>query len=140
MDAKNVPQDHISTYANHSKAIYAKAESGEYKVVASTGWDVEEEVTKQALQEFQRQAAEAYHLVEKGEKSPLYYHMFAQRMDLMVLAQSMGWFQWRVKRHFSPRVFAKLSSAKLAQYSEALGISQQQLTSLPDLARTDECE
>ncbi|GGB12780.1 hypothetical protein [Agarivorans gilvus] len=137
MDAKNVPQDQISTYANHSKAIYAKNDNGEYTVVASSGWDVEEEVTKQALNEFQRLALAAYQQVEKGEKSPLYYHMFAQRMDLMVLAQSMGWFQWRVKRHFIPRVFAKLSPAKLAQYSEALGISVQQLRTLPKLTQQE---
>ncbi len=135
MDAKNVPQDDISTYANHSKAIYARDENGDYAVVASSGWNVEEEVTKQALNEYQRLALVAYQLVEKGEKSPLYYHMFAQRMDLMVLAQSVGWFQWRVKRHFTPSVFAKLSSAKLALYSDALGVSVQQLTSLPDLTK-----
>ena len=96
--------------------------------------EVEEEVTKQALNEFERQAQVAYDLVRTGEKSPLYYHMFAQRMDLMVLAQSVGWFQWRVKRHFSPSVFAKLSSAKLSAYSDALGISVKQLTKLPNLS------
>ncbi len=133
MEAKKVPQDNISTYANNSKAVYATDENGEYSVIASTGWEVEEEVTKQALNEFERQALEAYELVQKGEKSPLYYHMFSQRMDLMVLAQSVGWFQWRVKRHFSPQAFAKLSSAKLAIYSDALGVSIKQLTLLPNL-------
>ncbi|WED27717.1 hypothetical protein L3V77_05625 [Vibrio sp. DW001] len=132
MDAKKVPQDQISTYASHSKAIYATDENGQYSVVASTGWDVEEEVTKQALSEFERLAIEAYLLVKKGEKSTLYYHMFAKRMDLMVLAQSVGWFQWRVKRHFTPKVFAKLSSAKLAKYSDVLGISVQELILLPN--------
>jgi hypothetical protein len=55
MEAKKVPQDNISTYANNSKAVYATDENGEYSVIASTGWEVEEEVTKQALNEFERQ-------------------------------------------------------------------------------------
>ncbi|MBB1312593.1 MULTISPECIES: hypothetical protein [Aliivibrio] len=134
MDVSKVPQDNISTYANNSKAVYATDENGDYSVIASTGWEVEEEVTKQALNEFERQALEAYELVRQGEKSPLYYHMFAQRMDIIVLAQSVGWFQWRVKRHFSPSVFAKLSSAKLAIYSDALGVSVKQLALLPNLS------
>ncbi|MEF1289758.1 hypothetical protein [Vibrio sp. M260118] len=133
MEAKKVPQDQSSTYANNVKAMYATSETGEYSVVTSSGWEAEELVTKQALNEFERQAHAAYELVKKGQKSPLYYHMFAQRMDLMVLAQSVGWFQWRVKRHMTPKVFAKLSENKLHKYSEALGISIEQLSTLPEL-------
>ncbi|CAM2825605.1 MULTISPECIES: hypothetical protein [Vibrio] len=133
MEANKVPQDQSSTYANNAKALYATSESGEYGVVASSGWEAEELVTKQALNEFERQAIAAYKLVESGEKSPLYYHMYARRMDLMVLAQSVGWFQWRVKRHMKPTVFAKLPIKKLNAYSEALGISVEQLSTLPEL-------
>jgi len=133
MEVKKVPQDQSSTYANNSKAVYATSESGEYSVVTSSGWEAEELVTKQALNEFERQAHAAYKLVKKGHKSSLYYHMYAQRMDLMVLAQSVGWFQWRVKRHMNPDVFAKLSVRKLNHYSEALGISVEQLSTLPTL-------
>ncbi|WP_165311799.1 hypothetical protein [Vibrio ziniensis] len=134
MEAKKVPQDKSSTYANNSKALYATSESGEYAVVASSGWEAEELVTKQALNEFERQALAAYELVKKGDKSPLYYHMYAQRMDLMVLAQSVGWFKWRVKRHMKPAVFTKLSTKQLNTYSEALGISVEQLITLPEIS------
>jgi hypothetical protein len=131
MKIKQVPQDHISTYADNSKAIYATDENGEYSVVASTGWDVEEEVTKQALNELERQAAEAYEAVEAGEQSPLYYHMYAQRMDVMVLAQSVGMFQWRVKRHLKPAIFSSLSEAILARYCDALGMELEKIKQLP---------
>ncbi len=132
MDIKNVPQDHISTYAGNKKAIYATNENGEYGVVASSGWEIEEEATKQALHELERQAEEAYSEVAKGRMSPLYYHMYAQRMDPIVLAQSVEMFQWRVKRHFKPAVFSKLSDAMLSRYSEALGVSVEDLKQLPD--------
>lgn len=133
MDIKNVPQDHISTYAENKKAIYATDENGQYTLVTSSGWDVEEEVTKQALIELQLQAEQAYKAVESGSKSPLYYHMYAQRMDLTVLAQSVGMFQWRVKRHLKPNVFKSLSLAILARYSDALGVSVDNLKILPEL-------
>jgi GTPase SAR1 family protein len=133
MDIKNVPQDHISTYAENKKAVYATDENGLYTVVSSSGWDVEEEVTKQALIELQRQADDAYQLVVLGSKSPLYYHMYAQRMDLIVLAQSTGMFQWRIKRHFKPAVFNSLSASLLNRYSDALGVSVDNLKKLPEL-------
>jgi len=131
MDIKNVPQDHISTYANNKKAIYATDEKGRYGVVASSGWDVEEEATKQALDELQRQADEAYAEAKEGKRSTLYYHMYAQRMDPIVLAQSTGMFQWRVKRHFKPAVFARVSEKLLVRYSEALGVTVEDLKKLP---------
>ncbi len=131
MEIRKVPQDHISTYAENRKAIYATDDKGHYGVVASSGWHVEEEATKQALNELERLAGEAYEAVESGEKSPLFYHMYAQRMDLIVLSQSVGMFQWRVKRHFTPSVFAKLSDSVLARYSEALGLSIDDLKLLP---------
>ena len=132
MDIKSVPQDAISTYAENKKAVYATDKNGQYSVVTSTGWNVEEEVTKQALTELQRQADNAYQAVVVGEKSPLYYHMYAQRMDVTVLAQSASMFQWRVKRHFKPQIFKSLSRYMLARYSDVLGISLEQLLVLPE--------
>lgn len=131
MEIKKVPQDHISTYAENKKAIYATDDEGHYGVVASSGWHVEEEVTKQALNELERLAGKAYEAVKSGERSPLFYHMYAQRMDLIVLAQSVGMFQWRVKRHFTPSVFAKLSDRLLVRYSDALGVTVDALKQLP---------
>ena len=133
MEIKNVPQDDISTYAKNKKAMYATDEKGEYNVVASSGWDVEGEATLQALNELQEQAKNAHQAVVCGDKSPLYYHMFAQRMDLIVLAQSVGCFQWRVKRHFSPKRFSHLSAIWLARYADALGLDIEILKTLPEL-------
>lgn len=132
MDINDVPQDAISTYADNKKAVYATDDKGHYTVVSSSGWSVEEEVTKQALTELQRQADLAYQAVVSGSKSPLYYHMYAQRMDVVVLAQSMGMFKWRVKRHLQATVFKSLSAEMLARYSDALGLDVAQLKELPE--------
>jgi hypothetical protein len=131
MKAEHVPQDHISTYADNKKALYATDDDGHYRIVSSSGWEVEEEATKQALYELKRLADEALEKVRRKEASPLLYHMYAQRMDLQVLAQTTGLFQWRIRRHFRPKVFARLSDSFLKRYSEVLGISVNDLKKVP---------
>ena len=132
MDYSNVPQDKVSTYANNKKAIYATDENGEYGIVASSGWEVEEAVTKQALEELKRLADEAYADVIEGRMSPLYFHMYDRRMDLQVLSESTGMFKWRIKRHFKPALFEKLGTKMLERYADALGIEIAELCRLPE--------
>ncbi|MCD6433094.1 MAG: hypothetical protein J7L21_03550 [Sulfurimonas sp.] len=131
MDINSVPQDDSTTYAKMKKAIYAHDEDGKLQTVASTGWDIEEIVTQQAVDDIEDSIKDAYEEVKSGEKSPLYYHMFAARMDLLVLAQSTGFFQWTIKKHFKPTVFAKLSDKKLLEYCDVLGVSLDEIKKLP---------
>ncbi len=132
METSNVPQQDISTYSGNKKAMYATQKNGDYTVIASSGWSVEEAVTKQAIQELERLANTAYQSVVAGKFSPLYFHMYDQRMDLPTLAQSSGFFQWRVKRHFKPVIFQKLSTKILARYSDALGLDRDILCTIPE--------
>ncbi len=137
MKQEQVPQDNISTFASNKKAMYAVDETGHYGIVASSGWEVEEAATKQALEELQRQAGEAYEAVAEGEMSPLYFHMYDRRMDLQVLSESTGMFKWRIRRHFKPAVFKRLSSGVLERYAEALGLSVETLCTLPSKESRD---
>jgi CRISPR/Cas system-associated protein Cas10 (large subunit of type III CRISPR-Cas system) len=131
MKIENVPQDHSSTYGDMKKAIYAKSGDGKIKSVGSSGWDAEEVVTKQAIDELDENAKEAYEEVKSGKKSPLYYHMYEARMDLAVLSQSTGFFKWTIKRDFRPEVFKKMSEKRLSVYCEALGKNKQEIKELP---------
>ena len=131
MEQKDVPQDNISTYAENKKAMYATDSSGHYNVIASSGWKIEEEATMQAVHELERLANEAFEAVTNGQKSPLYFHMYNCRMDLHVLAESTALFKWRIKRHFKPSVFVKLSPALLNRYADALGLTDDELLKLP---------
>ena len=133
MDIKSVPQDESSTYAKNKKAIYATDEDGVVKVVGSSGWEAEETVTKQALQDLEESARYAYCLVKKGEKSPLYYYMFALRMDLQLLAESTGFFKWTIKKDFDPKKFAKINDKRLEIYADALGKTKEELKILEEL-------
>jgi len=132
MKIDHVPQDDIVTYAGMEKVIYATDKEGHYGVVASTGWDIEEEVTRQALLELERLTNEAYDETARGKASPLYYHMCAKRMNIQVLSQTTGLFQWRIKRHFRPEIFDKLNDQFLERYSDVLGLTVEQLKTLPE--------
>ncbi len=131
MDVNNVPQDNISTYGKAKKAIYAKGENGKLQTTCSTGWNVEETVTTQALQDMNEHMQKAFEEVKSGKKSPLYYYMYKKRMDLLLLSQVTGFFKWRIKRDFDPKVFAKMKTSRLLEYCDVFGIELDDIKRLP---------
>jgi len=131
MDISEVPQEGNATLAGLRKAVYARNAENRIVSVASAGWEVEEIVTQQAADIFSAYTTAAHARVLKGESSPLEYWMYAQRMDLATFAQSSGIWRWRIRRHFQPALFARLSPEMLDRYADALGISRQTLCQLP---------
>ncbi len=132
MRTQDVPQDTSSTYGGHKKLLYAQSDNGEYTGVKSTGWEVEAQATRDAIAQFEHWAAEARAEVEAGRKSPLYFHMYDCRMDLPLLCQLTGLWRWRVRRHFEPRIFARLSDAMLDRYAMAMDKSVDAIKTLPE--------
>jgi hypothetical protein len=98
--------------------------------VSSTGWEAETIATDSALELLQQQQADAWQCAERGDTSPLAYYMVYRRMDVALLAQTSGFFQWRIRRHFRPAIYAGLSDKVLMRYSEALGLDKTILTTL----------
>jgi len=131
MKIQNVPQEGNKTLGGHTKAVYAKDAEGHIVAVESKGWEVEEIVTSQAVEEMRALAETARQNVLNGVSSPLEYWMCARRMDLLLLAQTTGIWRWRIRRHFRPEIFARLSPRVLARYAEALGLTIQELQQLP---------
>ena len=122
-----VPQEGNSTLGGHRKAMYARGTDGKLHIVQSAGWEVEEIVTKQAVEDLLRLTEEARQRVLAGQTSPLEYHMYRVRMDVPLLSQASGIWQWRIRRHFRPAVFAGLSVSLLATYADAMGMTVEQL-------------
>ncbi|NBI42676.1 hypothetical protein GVX76_04095 [[Haemophilus] felis] len=127
MDIKNIPQDDSKIFRGQKKVVYATA-NGRYQATTSSGWQTEEFATQQAVDELDQQAELALQAVKNGEKSPIYYLMYKNRYDLPTLAQATGFWQWQIKRHFRPEVFAKLSEEKLAVYAGVFGIQFSELS------------
>ena len=82
---------------------------------------------RQAVEDLDRLAEDARQRVAAGQTSTLEYHMNKARMDLPLLAQTTGLWQWRIRRHFRPAIFAGLSTTLLQRYAEAMGLSIEQL-------------
>ena len=122
-----VPQEGNSTLGGHRKAMYARGTDGKLHIVQSAGWEVEEIVTKQAVDDLLRLTENARQRVLAGQTSPLEYHMYRVRMDVPLLSQASGIWQWRIRRHFRPAVFAGLSVSLLATYADAMGMAVEQL-------------
>lgn len=131
MKQEEVPQENNKTLAGNKKAVYATDTKGNYVAIASDGWEVEEIVTSQAVEEFERLANDALIKVQNKEISPLEYHMVKNRMDLALLSQSTGFFQWTIKRDFKVNKFNTMSEKRAFTYAEVMGISIDELKSVP---------
>jgi hypothetical protein len=127
-----VPQQNAKAFMGHSKLLYAVDDKGRYVPAPSNGWEAEEIVLDQAIDEFKRLTADAWQRAKQGQTSALEYHMFHERMDVVLLAQSTGYFKWRVRRHLRPDVFQKLPARLRERYADALGIDAARLDLLPE--------
>jgi len=131
MEIDAVPQEGNATLGGHRKAVYARDANGRMVIAASRGWEAEEIVTSHAVETLQVQAEAARERVKAGRASPLEYWMYERRMDVALLSQTSGFWQWRVKRHLRPVGFAKLSSKQLERYAQALGLSAASIQQVP---------
>ena len=130
MEIKDIPQDDSESYHGHLKVIYGTRD-GRYEAATSSGWQDEAYATEMAVCELDAQTQAAREAVEKGEYSPLYYHMFRFRHDETGLAMAAGVWKWQLRRHLRPEIFAKLPDKTLQKYADALQIS------IDELKRTD---
>lgn len=131
MDVSEVPQEGNRTLGHHRKAVYARDSDGRVIIVPSRGSEVDETVTLQAVERMNALAQDARKRVHAQQTSPLEYWMWAKRMDVPLLSQVTGIWQWRIRRHFRPAIFARLSPRLLERYAEALGLSVDALRQLP---------
>ncbi|RMA65734.1 hypothetical protein [Ulvibacter antarcticus] len=128
MKKSDVPQDKSNLEsANFRELCYAVDENGEYTTEHTTGWDPKTIALNNAIEKIKERVEEAKTRVLANETSPLEYYMELHKMDLSVLAGYAGIWKWRVKRHFKPSVFNKLSSKTLQKYADVFEISIEQL-------------
>jgi hypothetical protein len=129
--ASEVPQDD-SVLGDHRRACYAEDEDGRFVIVKSRGWEVERVVNQQAIREIREGIEEVRARAQRGELSPLAYHMTRCQMTPALLAANAGVWRWRVKRHLTPAGFRRCSPALLARYADALAMQAEDLTCLPE--------
>ena len=132
MKKDDTPQQPHDMLNGETKGIYAVNEQGEYELTRTAGWDPETTALTQALEEIDRLTDDALQRARAGSTSPLEYHMCARRMDLPMLAKTVGKFQWQVRRHFNCARFNNLTTQQLKSYAQVLDIDVDALVKLPE--------
>ncbi|MDX1279160.1 hypothetical protein [Oceanihabitans sediminis] len=131
MKKSEVPQDKSNLEsANLRELCYAVDENGEYTTAHTTGWDPKTIALNNAIEEINQRVEEAKNRVLNNQTSPIEYYMELHKMDLPILASYVGLWKWRVKRHFKPKVFNKLSNKLLQKYADVFEISIDQLKNI----------
>jgi hypothetical protein len=123
MKLSEVPQDNIKTLQGERKALYAVDEQGRYVQTTTRGWEVEEIVLHQVINDFEDLARQAAVRVRQQDTSPIEYFMLKSWMDPLTLAQAMGLYCWQVRRHFKPGVFKKLKDETIREYARIFRVS-----------------
>jgi hypothetical protein len=131
MRKQDVPQD-WGPEAEVRRLMYAVDESGRFVGVQSVGWDVSNTGFNKYWEHVGQIIAAARADVAEGRKSPLWYWMQVSLLDVRMLADYMGLWRWRVRRHMRPGVFAKLKPALLDRYAAVFQIEPAQVRSLPE--------
>jgi hypothetical protein len=132
MKISEIPQDDIKTMQGAKKALYAVDDQGNYTRAKTSGWEAEEIVLTQVIDDFEEKAGAAALRVRKNETSPIEYFMYKKWMDPLTLAQAVGLYRWQVRRHFKPRVFKKLDDKTLGEYARIFGVSADALRKFPE--------
>ena len=131
MRAKDIPQDKSNlASANFKELCYAVDVDGNYVTANSTGWDPKTIALSNAMTEIEERIANARYRVLNEKSSPIEYYMELHKMDVNILSSYVGIWAWRVKRHFKPSVFRKLSRKLLNKYAEVFEISIEKLKNI----------
>jgi hypothetical protein len=123
MKKEEVPQDMSALGKITKEVCYATDETGKYTTQLSDGWDVKITALDKAWEEIDERTKSAKQKVLNGEASPLLFFMEKGLMDIKLLADYTGFWQWQVKRHLKPEVFKDLSNKKLQKYAEVFNVS-----------------
>ena len=127
MKAEEVPQDKSHLESASREVCYAVNDDGEYTTTLSTGWDAKTIALDNTLKEIEERILHAKQKVLEHKTSPIEYYMELAKMDPTILASYVGIWKWRVKRHFKPSIFKKLSPKILQKYADVFEISIQEL-------------
>lgn len=128
MKKNEVPQDKGNlSKSNMKELMYATDENGNYTTALSSGWEPKTIALSNSIEEINERIAIAKNQVKNGEASPIVYFMELNKMDLTVLSGYAEMWKWRVKRHFNPKVFARLNDKILLKYATAFAISIEEL-------------
>jgi len=126
MNKNEIPQDN----SNFVDLYYAVDDEGNYGTATSSGWNPKTIALDNAMRDISERTEKARRRVLDGKSSPIEYYMEMNKMDPTILSSYVGIWKWRVKRHFNPHIFKKLSPKTLKKYADVFDISIDQLKAI----------
>ncbi|MCD6012444.1 MAG: hypothetical protein K0Q79_2306 [Flavipsychrobacter sp.] len=129
MNVNEVPQDErdLKHDGRINKLMYAVDKDGKYTGINSAGWEAENFALEQAWEDIDEALVKVEAQVKAGALSPIVYFMQKNLMDIALLANYSGKWQWQVKRHFKPSVFKSLSPEMLGKYARIFNVTVDEL-------------
>jgi len=124
MKVNEVAQDDDNIFEGKTKSIqYAIDDNGNYTQVKSVGLEAQNIALELAWEEVNLRIDNAYDRVVLGEKSPVFYFMEKEIMDINILSETVAMPSWIVWFHLKPFYFYKLSTKTLNKYCSAFNLS-----------------
>ncbi|MBP5455712.1 MAG: helix-turn-helix domain-containing protein [Paludibacteraceae bacterium] len=133
MKVDEVPQD-LKYFENTvlRDVAYAVDENGKYTSVISDGWSVKNDALELTMDGIYEECEEIRQRVLAGETSLLEYYAAKNIMDVDLLSDYTGISKRTIRKHFDPKVFSQLDRETLEKYADALRITVEQLTTIPE--------
>ncbi len=130
MKVEDMPKDDANALEGKTSFIqYAVDKEGNYVQEKSPGFEPQNIALAQAWDEVKERTASALEEVIHGDKSPIYFFMCKEMMDVKILAEYMNLPRWRVKKHLKGKNFPKINSKILQEYAKVLSIDSNDLLS-----------
>lgn len=127
MESKSDPVYKDKRYGQYRELFYNYDKTRQFEKTVGFHGETDRVSLQQAWDLFHDRIEEARGKVVAGKVSPIVYYMEKILADPLNLSMMAGISIWRVKRHFKPRVFKRLSEKTLQKYAEAFNISIEEL-------------
>jgi hypothetical protein len=127
MEENTNPVYKDKAYGQYRELSYSYEDGGQFQKTVGFHGEADRVILQQAWDLFHERIEEARQRVISGKVSPVVYYMEKNLLDPLNLSMMAGIAVWRVKWHFRPGVFKRLSESTLQKYAAAFNITIDQL-------------
>jgi len=127
MDENQNPVYKDKSHGQFRELSYSYQDGGKFEKTVGFHGEADRLILQQAWDLFKERIEEARQNVISGKVSPVVFYMEKNLLDPMNLSMMAGISLWRVKWHFKPGVFKRLSEKTLRKYASAFNITIDQL-------------
>jgi hypothetical protein len=114
-------------YGKYREMLYSSYKEGKFEKEVGFHGEADRVILEQAWDLFKERIEDARQRVLAGKASPVVYYMEKNLLDPLGLSMMAGISLLRVKWHFRPNAFKRLSDNTLGKYAKAFNISIEQL-------------